>query len=95
MEMAVKNSAVGEMNGVWSFLLKTWLAVFPVVVSAIIGNFAWLNYEAIQTQNHRQFIEKFIEIQVQLNKETGVNIRDLEVTQSLIIGKLGIKKDLD
>ena len=58
-----------ELNGWWSFLLKTWLVAFPVVVSAIVGNFAWLNYETMQTKFHRDYVNHFINTQMGVNKQ--------------------------
>lgn len=37
-----QRSTVGDMNGPWEFMMKVFLATFPVILTAHIGFGAWL-----------------------------------------------------
>ena len=78
-----------ELDNWWSFLLKTWLVAFPIVVSAIIGNFAWLNYEGVQARFHREAQERFAVAQADINAKLWANDAAHTQVQMEILISLG------
>ena len=85
-----KGTAVGELNGVWSFLLKTWLSAAPVVAGAIIANISWLNYQALESQAKNQATDEFIVRQKALQEQDAAT----QVQILISLGKISTELEL-